>query len=348
MKAKVTINDIAQQTGVSPSTVSLVLNNKPGVSQETRARVLEAASQLEYPIRTASATGTSSSLTTIGMMVKTEPDLPPQANPFYSKVILGIEDVCRKNSINLLFSTLPVDDQNRPLEYPNLLDNQLVDGLLMIGTFIDETVTFFSDKKSIPIVLVDGYSDTLSFDTVVSDNFRASYRAVEYLIAKGHRYIGLAGGESNSYPSLRERRNGYSRALKENGLRESFVANFNINKTSGIEEITTLLQEHPQITALFCVNDNVGSAAVRAVEELGKRVPDNISIIGFDDTYVAALTHPPMTTNHVDTLAMGRAAVHLLSLRMDNPESARMTFVIHTSLVERDSVCFPAPGSSAS
>jgi LacI family transcriptional regulator len=91
----------------------------------------------------------------------------------------------------------------------------------------------------------------------------------------------------------------------------------------------------------------VASAAIRAVQSLGKRVPDDISIVGFDDTYIAANTQPALTTMHVDTVAMGRAAVHLLSLRLDNPESARITLTIHPTLVERDSVCIAPPASTS-
>ena len=336
MEEKVTISDIAQQSGVSMATVSLALNNRPGVSEETRLRVLEIAEKLEYPLKHSAGTEKNNHLTTIGMVVKTDP-IPPQANPFYSKIIVGIEDVCRRGGINLLFATLPVDENNHPVEVPQMLYTDKVDGLLMVGTFMDETIISISGKRTPPIVLVDGYSATDSYDMVISDNFRAAYQAVEYLIQKGHRHIGLAGSDISCYPSLKERRNGYLRALKENEITDVYIANFNINKTHGYEEISCLLKEHPQITALFCINDDVASAAIRAVQDQNKRVPGDISIIGYDDTYVATHTRPALTTMHVDTLAMGRAAVHLLSLRIDNPESAGMTVTIHTRLVERES-----------
>lgn len=338
MKRKVKISDIARQSGVSLSTVSLALNNKPGVSQETRSRVLEAAAALEYPIKPAVTVGKSYRLTTIGMVVKIDPDIPPQANPFYSKVIVGIEDACRRKGINLLFATLPVDENNCPVEVPQLLYNDIVDGLLMVGTFVDETITSMSGVQVPPIVLVDGYSNTESYDTVISDNFRAAYQVVHYLIDKRHRHIGLVGSDENCFPSLKDRRNGYLRALKESEIGEVYIANFNINKSHGFQETISLLKEYPIITALFCVNDDVGSAAIKAVQDLGKRVPEDISIIGYDDTYIAANTHPALTTMHVDTVAMGRAAVHLLSLRLENPEAARMTLTIHPTLLERQSV----------
>lgn len=345
MEEKVKISDIARQSGVSTATVSLVLNNKPGVSKQTRVRVLEVAEKLEYPIKPVSVAGMGAQLTTIGMVVKTD-TIHPLANPFYSKVIAGIEDACRKSGINLLFATLPVDDNNHPTEIPQLLNSDIVDGLLMVGTFVDEIITSVSGKRTPSIVLVDGYSNTESFDTVVSDNFHAAYQATQYLINRGHRHIGLVGGEKNCYPSLKERRNGYLRALKGNEITDTYIANFNINKSHGYQETISLLNEHPQITALFCLNDDIGIAAMQAVQGLGRSIPRDVSIIGYDDTYIAARAFPPLTTMHVDTVAMGRAAVHLLSLRLDNPESVRMTLTIHPTLVERESVGM-APSSSA-
>jgi LacI family transcriptional regulator len=339
MEEKVKISDIARQSGVSTATVSLALNNKPGVSQETRLRVLQIAEELEYPVKPAAVAGKNSRLATLGMIVKTDPNpLPPHANPFYSKVIIGIEDVCRRNGINLLFATLPVDENNHPVEIPQLLYNERIDGLLMVGAFVDETIVSISGKHTPHIVLVDGYSNTESYDAVITDNFRAAYQAVEHLIQNGHQHIGLVGSEANGYPSLLERRNGYFRALKENEIANTYVANFNINTTHGYDETVCLLKENPKITALFCVNDEIGFSAIRAAQDQGLRVPEDVSIIGFDDTYIAAKSRPTLTTMRVDTISMGRAAVHLLSMRLDNPEAARMTLLIHPTLMERESV----------
>ncbi|HNT23541.1 MAG TPA: LacI family DNA-binding transcriptional regulator [Anaerolineales bacterium] len=337
MGDKVTIGDIARISNVSMSTVSLVLNNKPGVSDETRARVLKAAEDLNYPVRSAAELDKCGTLRTIGMIVKTDPDLSPQANPFYSKVMMGIEDTCRRSGIDLLFATLPVDENNCAVEVPQLLSNPNVDGLLMVGTFVDETFNELIAKYKTTIVLVDGYSNTESYSTVVSDNFHAAYQAVEYLIGLGHRHIGLVGGVKDGYPSLKERRNGYLRALKDHEVADTYVANFNINKSHGAQETIALLKEYPQITALFCVNDDAGSTAIRAVQSMGKQIPADISIVGYDDTYLATNAHPALTTVHVDTVAMGRAAVRLLALCIENPGAARMTLTIHTRLIERES-----------
>jgi DNA-binding LacI/PurR family transcriptional regulator len=300
--------------------------------------VFEAAEALGYPIKSFTAAAKTSRLDTLGMVVKTDQDQGPNENPFYSRIIMGIEDACRRSGINLMFTTLPVDEQNRPVETPALLYNESVGGILMVGAFVDETVISVSGRRTPPIVLVDAYSNTESFDTVISDNFRAAYQAVEYLIGKGHQHIGLVGGETVCYPSLHDRRNGYIRALKENEITEAYFANFNINKSKGFNEVTWLLKEHPQISALFCINDQVAVTAMHAARECGRRLPQDLSVVGYDDIYLAQNASPALTTMHVDTRAMGRAAVQLLNFRLENPNAARMTLTIHPKLIERDTV----------
>jgi LacI family transcriptional regulator len=335
MNDRVTINHVAQESGVSLSTVSLVLRNRPGISSETRVRVLEAVERLGYQVKAPAKRG---KLSRIGMLVRMESSVTPQMNPFYSRVMSGIEEACRRNGISLLYATLPVDENNHPVENLPLLDHEDVDGLLMVGAFVDHTVMAVLGKRTYPIVLVDAYSDTESYDAVVSDNFLASYQAVEYLLKKGHRQIGLVGTEIDAYPSLRDRRFGYLRALKEAAITNTYIADFNVNRSHGYEEVKQLLREHPEITALFGVNDEISVSAIQAAREVGRQIPQDLSIISYDDTVLAAHASPKLTTMHVDTVAMGQVAVQMLSFRLENPNAARMTLIIHPELVERESV----------
>jgi LacI family transcriptional regulator len=337
MSNKVTIHTVAEACNVSPSTVSLVLNDKPGISQETRELVLETARSLGYIPNSGNIHRTKQHLSTVGMVVKMDPGLIPLSNPFYSQIIAGVDDTCRDMGISLLFGMLPVNRHNQPVNVPPLLENSLVDGLLMVGTFIDETVYAIVGDRQLPIVLVDGYSDTNSYDMVVSDNYLASYQAVEHLIESGHRHIGLIGGEPGCYPSIAERRKGYRDALEDNGIEERYTADFNIHRTQGETETALLLADNSQVSALFCVNDNVALGAMQAAQKLNKQIPEHLSIVGYDDTYLATTISPHLTTVHVDTLAMGRAAVHLLSLRLEKPDAARLTITVHSELVERES-----------
>jgi LacI family transcriptional regulator len=341
MSNKVTIRQIADQFGVSISTVSLALNDKPGISSELRARIKGAAKSAGYPIKSSSVAVHHEKLNTLGLLVKTEPGLLPTSNPFYSRVIAGVDEACKDLGLNLLFSMLPVDEHNRPQKLPPFIQDSMVDGFLMVGAFLDETISSILDEWTVPIVLVDGYSDTERYDMVVSDNFGASYQAVEYLIGLGHRHIAMIGGEPDCYPSLRDRRNGYTRAIKDNELDSLYYANFNITRSQGEAEITSLMQNNPQITALFAINDNVAVGAIRAVQGMGLKVPGDVSIVGYDDTVLATTVSPALTTMHVDTIAMGQGAAHLVSLRMHRPDATRVTLVVHPTLIERDSVASP-------
>ncbi len=337
MTEKVTLKTLAALCSVSPATISLVLNGRSGVSEETRAQVLAAAQRLGYNAPARQASRKTPPLATIGMLVKTDPGLPAAANPFYSQVIAGVDEACRDKGINLLFAMLPVDEFNRPTVAPPFLANTDLDGLLLVGAFMDQTIRALLGTRNPPIVLVDGYSDSETYDMVVSDNFRAAHQAVQRLIDLGHRNIGLAGGYPDCYPSLCERRNGYARAMKENGIPQTYTADFNIGRTKGETEIETLLASNPHLTALFCVNDDVATHALRVANRLGRRVPHDLSIIGYDDIALAAQVAPALTTMRVDTLAMGRAAVHLLALRAEKPNAARATLVIHPTLIVRES-----------
>lgn len=342
MSGKTTIYEIARQCGVSAATVSLVMNSKPGVSSATRDLILKTARQLGYAEKGGAALKIKQ-LNTLGILVKTDltgGQLPP-ANPFYSKVMTGVDLACQDLGVNLLFSMLPVDEDNRPTKLPPLLVNSMADGLLMVGAFLDETVSSVLRARQVPVVLVDGYSDTESYDMVVSDNFRAVYQSVEYLLGLGHRQIGFVGGSAKSYPSLRERRNGYLRALKENGVSETYLADCNIVNSHGDDEAAGLLARNPQITALIGVNDDVALGCIRAARRLGLRVPDDLSVVGYDDTDLAARASPPLTTMRVDTVAMGQGAVHLMLLRMRQPEAARSTLSVHPTLVVRESTAAP-------
>lgn len=337
MDERITLSDIAQESGVSPATVSLVLRNRPGISSETRQKVLEVVERLGYQGKSSRPAG-GPAVGRIGMLVKMESHLTPQMNPFYSRVMSGIESACRHMGASLLYAALPVDENNHPLGSLPLLEQGQVDGLLMVGAFVDRTIATILGSRAVPVVLVDAYSDSASYDAVVSDNFLASYQAVEYLIRKGHRHIGLVGSQADSYPSLRDRRHGCLRALKEAGLPNHYIANFNISHSQGIEETKSLLRTYPQLTALFGINDEVSVAALRAIQEMGRQTPQDISVISYDDTVLALHASPKLTTMHVDTDAMGRAAVQMLSFRIENPQAARMTLTIHPELVERESV----------
>lgn len=339
MADQVTLRDIAEESGYSIAAVSLALRRKPGVSDATRERILKIAETLGYPLNGPEDIASSEVLKNLGLIVKSEPEIPPRANPFYSRILAGIEDVCRQEDINLLYAKILVDSNNRPVQIPKLLSYMKLDGLLIVGAFVDETVASqIKNHLQIPVVLVDAYAIHEDYDVVVSDNFAGAYSAVKYLIAKGHRHIGMLGGCQSSYPSLQERRRGYEQALLDYDIPHSYLTDCKLHPDEAFRATQTLLKTHSQITAIFGCNDEVSIAAIQAAQMMGRKVPEHLSIIGYDDIDFSRYVTPPLTTMRVDKVMMGREAVRLLLWRFRYPDAARMTVTVHSPLVERSSV----------
>lgn len=336
---RVTMAEIAEQSGVSLSTVSLVLRDKPGVGDETRQRVLDVAKELGYILKSPMSPY-GPSLTNIGLILKAEPGRIPQSNQFYSHVLAGIEESCRKRQINLLYAAMTVDEDSHPLELPRILtEDDVADGLLLVGAFLNETLAQVVQRRSTPVVLVDAYALADAYDSVVSDNFAGAYQAASYLIERGHRHIGLVGGHPQAYPSIRERQSGYMRALKDRGIPDRYLGRCHVIDANEVAEATSdLLRRNPQITALFAVNDESALTAMDVAQDLGRRVPDDLSIIGFDNIDLAGCVTPALTTMHVDKVGMGRLAVHLLINRVNHPDASPVTATVRPQLVVRDSV----------
>jgi len=341
-RSKVTMSDIARESGVSLSTVSLVLNDKPGLPQETRQRVMNVARQLGYEIRTTSSnTVKPSAIKTIGLLVKRAKgdSAPPSSNIFFSHVIAGIEAGCRMENIALLYSSLQVDENNNSIEVPRLIEDSRIDGLMLVGNYVDDPIHNALRQRNIPVVLVEAYCNSGEYDSVLIDNEEGAYQAVEYLIQKGHRHIAYVGSFPDSRISFHYRRQGYLKALTDYGISENYFADCAHNNRQAVIDATrNMLTKNPQITALCGCNDEVSIIAMHGILSVGKQVPQDVSIVGFDNNANAENNIPPLTTINVDKLGMGRLAVQLIVNRAENPEQGYVTMRLHTSLVERQSV----------
>ncbi|PKO22750.1 MAG: LacI family transcriptional regulator [Chloroflexi bacterium HGW-Chloroflexi-1] len=341
MGQKITLHDVAEKANVSIGTASMALNAKPGVSPETRTRVLEAATELGYQVRIPVSVLSLRQLSTVGLVVKEDPGRAPKVNPFYSYVLAGVEAECRRQNLNLMYASVPVDNYNRISALPRMLVENRVDGLLIVGSFLDDAIAELAEQAGQIVSLVDSYTATKAFDSVVSDNFGGAHAAVSHLIQMGHRCIGLIGSTPDAYPSIRDRRNGYLRALKDHGFRETFIEDGDLTSEAAYQATRRLWEREPSLTAIFGCNDEVAIAAMRAALDSGRRVPEDLSIVGFDDIDLVQQVIPPLTTVHVDKLLMGALAVRQLVDRAQNPTRATITTVLNVHLIQRQSVRAP-------
>jgi LacI family transcriptional regulator len=218
-----------------------------------------------------------------------------------------------------------------------MLLEERVDGVIVLGAFLEETLGHISSRAN-QIVLVDAYtSEGDEFDRVLVDNVSGATKAVKHLIANGHHTIGLIGSEPDSYPSIMERRQGYLTALAQHNLKP-FIEDSALDRSEAYEATQRLIARVPEITAIFACNDNVAIGVINALQDTGLRVPDQISVIGFDNIDLAREVKPALTTMHVDKVLMGVIAVRHLIDRAVNPNRASLKTLVSTEVIERETV----------
>jgi LacI family transcriptional regulator len=326
---------IAQQAGVSVGTVSRVLNNKSGVSDDVRRRVMEVAQELRYAPQKRMPWPVN--LTHVGLLVRPLSD-SLAVNPFYSDVYHGVEQMCSDLRVTLSFSTLDLaDDQLRTL--PILVDDERIGGIIVLGAVPEAVIRQIAQSNAIPIVLVDNWYVDSPWDSVMLDNAGGAAAATEYLIEQGHTQIAFISGPD--HPSIVERRAGYEGTILRYGLSSHIEYTADLGVEDGALATSILTNKAPEITGIVCANDMQALGAMRAYMELGRRVPEEVSITGFDDIAMAHLAHPPLTTVRVDRNAFGQIAVELLLGRAKAPHRPPIRCTMGVNLVKRASVSTP-------
>lgn len=337
----VTLRAVAETAGVSIGTASQALNNRPGVAPDTRTRVIEAATALGYPIKTLSLLQ-ECPISIVGLLLKHNIDDQEPVNHFYAYVQSGVEAECRARGVHLMYSNIEVDSQSRPVHWPIMLSEARIDGLILCGTFIDTALDTIRRQHNIPIVMLDGYvTGDQACDRVLTDNFTGALMVTRYLIENGHRHIGLVGSSADDCPSIHERRTGYLEALRRASITETYIEESTLDRTAGYEATQRLLKHAACITAIFACNDETALGVLKAALDLGLRVPEDLSVVGFDDLAVIHGVSPTLTTMHIDKVLMGRLGVRQLLERARNPGMPAVTMLLQTELVVRESVARP-------
>lgn len=347
MSGRVTIDDIAEASRTSPATVSLALRNKPGVSAATRERILAVAQALGYRRPARASADAGAELRNLGAIFRTWQGGPERSSPalnrFYSWVLTGIQEAATAHHLNLVLVTIPVDAENRPGRLPERVLRQPLDAGLIVGTFRPETVEEIAGLTATsrpPLLLVDAEHDAM--DCVVTENAAGAIDATTYLIGQGHRRIGYFGPSSVWEPNFHLRREGFVQAMAMAGLEPAGTVEESTSELGASKAARRALAAIPEATAFICANDSAALALLRAAQESGRRVPDDLSIMGFDDVDRALESVPPLTTMAVDKLGLGRLAVEVMTYRMGWPEGAPIRLSLRARLVERGTVRPPA------
>lgn len=332
-----TIKDVARQAGVSISTVSHVLNGTRFVSEVTCRKVNEAVQDFNYKPSAVARSLKTSKTYIIGMLTSTT------TNPFFAEVIHGVEMACYQRGYHLVLCNAD-GNLEKQASYLKNLEAMQIDGLLVMATQNDAALfDSLRDYCPWPLVILDGQAPCLEADVVMEDAEQGGYEATCYLIDHGHESIACISGPMHLSPS-RKRLTGYYRALEERGIpkEKSLVVEGQLTAESGFDTASQLLDSTPGGSALpaawFVGNDLMAIGAIACLRARGYRVPEDISIMGYDDIELSAYTLPPLTTFNQPKRELGRLAADALISRINNPGAPYQLLMLQSTLVTRQSV----------
>jgi len=336
---KLKSKDIAKMLGVSPATVSLVLNNKPGISEDTRNRIIQILQENDYD--TSNLSNNSLDLNkTIQFIVYKKHGKVVSDTPFFSELIESITRMARFEGFHLTITYIDekVDNISSIL---NMIEQSSASGLLILATeMYTKDLTPFH-KLNIPILLLDSQFDNQDINTVCINNSDGIYKAVEYLTDLGHTEIGYLHSNVWIY-NFEERRLRFIQHMTDRKLRlpDNYLFHLEPTIEGSYRDMKALLTTRKDIPhALFADNDIIAFGAMRALKEAGFSIPNDVSIIGFDDTPFCELLDPKLTTIRVFKQQMGSIAVNRLIQCIQTPNTCVQKTYIGTQLVKRDSVC---------
>lgn len=328
------IKDIAKAVGASPTTVSLVLNNKPGAGEELRKKILKAAQEMGY---SAPKNGKPGRLCFLhiarhGHTVNRDHDV------FIADYIEGLSQSAKLAGYSLEIVTFKLSPMEQIL---NTALSDAADGFIVLGTELSqEDVESFQVIRR-PTVFIDTYHEFLNFDFVDMNNEDSMFLLMAHLYAKGHRSFGLVKGTIETR-NFRLREVGFYEGMQKLGLKpdKSFV--FSVDQTyhGAYSDMKSILARHPRLpTALICSNDIIAGGCLKAFAEAGIGVPKDISVVGFDNLPLSAISDPPLTTIQVSKAQIGRMAIQLLVSRIQNETNMpAVKVLIGGDLIERNSV----------
>ncbi|MEH7226404.1 catabolite control protein A [Bacillus sp. JJ1566] len=308
----VTIYDVAREANVSMATVSRVVNGNPNVKPTTRKKVQEAIDRLGYRPNAVARGLASKKTTTVGVII---PDI---SNIFYSELARGIEDIATMYKYNIILSN---SDQNKDKEF-HLLNTMLgkqVDGIVfMSGNITEEHVAEF-EKSPVPIVLAASAESSNSVPAVTIDVEQASYDAVMELTKRGHQKIAFISGLLTEPINDEKKLAGYKRAIEDAGLsfKEEFVIEGDYTYDSGIEGFEKIHELADKPTAVFVGSDEMALGVIHSAQDLGYSIPDDIEVIGFDNTRLALMVRPQLTSVVQPMYDIGAVAMRLLTKLMN-------------------------------
>ncbi|RFU66631.1 LacI family DNA-binding transcriptional regulator [Peribacillus glennii] len=326
----VRIVDVAKKANVSTATVSRVISNSGTVKKDTTERVLKAIESLNYQPNILARQLRRSETKTILVVV---PDI---TNTFFSKVLRGIESVAIDSGYQVLLGDT-LNDAERESGYLNILRQKKADGMILLTAKVDGQVVE-DIAKQYPVVIACEYTEGSEIPTVSIDNVSSARKAAEHLITLGHRRIGTITGPFDSVLG-RDRLKGFQQAMAQHGipLDSLLVQEGDFSFESGCNVMQKFLALGVPPTAIFAANDEMAIGAIKAIKSKGLKVPEDISVVGFDNIKFASIFEPALTTIAQPSYEIGQKAIELLIKLINKDELDKNQYILEDKLIVRES-----------
>ena len=333
MSNNISLKDVAKHAGVGLGTASRVLNNHPSVSGDTRKLVLAVMKELNYEPNAIARSLKLQSTSTIGVIV---PDI---TSAFFPEVVRGIEDAANMYQYNIILCNTDLNHEKEKVAL-GMLSEKKVDGILFISnTVCKDTAEKFA-YMNIPVVLIATRDNTGNdFPSVTIDNEKAAYEAVDYLCRLGHKNICMIAGGFDDPNAGIPRIMGYKKALKDNGISlcDKMIYEGAYNYQSGYTNMLKILELSTIPTAVFVASDIMAIGAAKAILEKGLKIPEDISIFGFDGIEAAEFFYPSISTISQPRYDMGAVAMSLLLKLMNKKQVEEKNLLLRYELIQRES-----------
>lgn len=333
------VKDLAKMLNLSPATVSLVLNNKPGISEATRNKVKAAVRELGFEeILTPEVQERKNLLFLVYRKHGTKTASTPYFSQLFSEIIEGAQRQSQIKGYNLMISYA---DASTIVHEAEKVHTQNVEGVLVLATEMSEQQLDIFKGSRVPVVIVDNYIEHKNFDCITINNEMGVAQVVEYLMGMGHKRIGYLHVGSNAN-NFNERYYGFKRAMEKYELPVAAEDMILIDTDGGeavYDELKRKLQERSELpTAFFADNDIVAMCAMRVLRELGYHIPKDVSVVGFDNMTLSEMLEPPLTTIQISKHKIGICAVNLVVEKICDSTAGPIKLEVGTRLVERASV----------
>ncbi|MCY6370286.1 LacI family DNA-binding transcriptional regulator [Clostridium ganghwense] len=334
----VTIKEIAKKAGVAPSTVSRVISDDSRISDATKEKVRKIMKDMSYHPNAIARSLVSKATKTIGIIMPNSAE-KSLLNPFFPEALRGITKALYNRKYNILLTGGETKEE-QIVSMHSLVRGRMVDGIILMYTSVDDPILAELRKMNISFSVIGRPVDDSDIIYVDNDNVKAAYDAMIYLINQGHRRIGLINGSMNLLVSV-DRYEGYKKALIENSIDidENMVISSEFIEKGGYEGMKKILSAKNPPTSVLITDDIMALGAIKAASEMNVKIPEDISIISFNNFYISQLTAPPLTSIDINIYNLGFYAAELLLKKINGKGKFNdRKKIVETEIIHRDSV----------